>query len=134
MKITFILSVWVTVAAAVSTTETPQTCRNVVYNVHSLHQVRLQTVTDSQNSQQGTHSTQYTTWTTTGSFEAEKQSPYSNYKIFSYLQQNHSSVTLFMICVHESGTQNINTTERNNKEQIQHIVHNGKLHSTGSHK
>ena len=27
--------------------------------------------------------------------------PYSDYKIFSYLQQNNSSVTLFTICVYE---------------------------------
>ena len=27
--------------------------------------------------------------------------PYSDYKIFSYPQQNHSSVTLFTICVYD---------------------------------
>ena len=34
-------------------------------------------------------------------FETEIQSPYSDYKIFSYQEQNHSSITLFTICVFE---------------------------------
>ena len=33
-------------------------------------------------------------------FEAEIQIPYSEYKLFSHPQQNHSSVTLFAICVY----------------------------------